>query len=94
VVPDDRPEDRQEGVEEAEVVARAHVLREGREVADIEEEDGHLALGPVPELDLEDVVLPEESEELARNEPLQRGVDFLEGVRVALGYALELDLAL
>ena len=58
----------QVGVEEVEVFLRAHRLRQGGEVADVGEQDRHLAFDLLPEFDLANVVDSQQREKLARDE--------------------------
>jgi hypothetical protein len=65
---DDRLHLHQVGVQEVEVLLRTHGLRQGGEVADVREQNGHLALDLMPELHFADVVEAEQIEKTAGNE--------------------------
>jgi hypothetical protein len=58
----------QVGIQEIEVLLRAHGFRQGGKVAYVAKQDRHLALDLLPEFHLADVIDAQQVQELARHE--------------------------
>jgi len=78
----------QVGIEEVEILLRTHGFRQRGEIADVGEQDRHLALDLLAELDLADILDSKQIEELARHEAAVGGRNAVQPFAQGLGVVL------